>query len=52
MATYECNKCRISVKATCEKCDVTLVNGKLELNNGSNVQILKFTNGYGKIKSS
>ena len=51
MATYECNKCGMSVNATCGKCDETLVNDNLELNNGSNVQISKCPNGHGKIKS-
>ena len=51
MATYECNKCGMSVNATCGKCNETLVNDNLELNNGSNVQISKCPNGHGKIKS-
>ena len=51
MATYECNKCGMSVNATCGKCDETLVNDNLELDNGSNVQISKCPNGHGEIKS-
>ena len=51
MATYECNKCGMSVNATCGKCNETLVNDYLELDNGSNVQISKCPNGHGKIKS-
>tara|TARA_Y100000022_G_scaffold39561_1_gene32555 strand:+ start:104 stop:295 length:192 start_codon:yes stop_codon:yes gene_type:complete len=51
MATYECNKCGMSVNATCGKCNETLVNDNLELDNGSNVQISKCPNGHGKIKS-
>ena len=51
MATYECNKCGMSVNATCGKCDEPLVNDTLELDNGSNVQISKCSNGHGKIKS-
>ena len=51
MATYECNKCGMSVNATCGKCDETLVNDNLELDNGSNVQISKCPNRHGKIKS-
>ena len=51
MATCECNKCEMSVNATCGKCDATLVNDHLELENGSNVQISKCPNGHGKIKS-
>ena len=37
MATYECNKCGMSVNATCGKCDETLKNDTLKLDNGSNV---------------
>ena len=51
MATYECNKCGMSVNATYGKCDETLINDSLELDNGSNVQISKCPNGHGKIKS-
>ena len=51
MATYECNKCGMSVNATCGTCDETLINDTLELDNGSNVQISKCPNGHGKIKS-
>ena len=51
MATYECNQCGMSVNATCGKCDETLINDTLELDNGSNVQISKCPNDHGKIKS-
>ena len=51
MATYECNRCGMSVNATCGKCDETLINDTLELDNGSNVQISKCPNDHGKIKS-
>ena len=51
MATYECNKCGMSVNATCGKCDETSINDTLELDNGSNVQISKCPNDHGKIKS-
>ena len=51
MATYECNKCGMSVNATCGKCDETLINDTLKLDNGSNVQISKCPNDHGKIKS-
>ena len=51
MATYECNKCGMSVNATCGKCDETLINDTLELDNGSNIQISKCPNDHGKIKS-
>ena len=45
------NKCGMSVNATCGKCDETLINDTLELDNGSNVQISKCPNDHGKIKS-
>ena len=51
MTTYECNKCGMFVNATCGKCDETLVNNNLELDNISNVQISKCPNDYCKIKS-
>ena len=38
MATYECNKCGMSVNATCRKCDEKLLKDMLEVENGS-VQI-------------
>ena len=50
MATYECNKCGMSVNATCGKCDAKLSNDTLEIENGL-VQISKCPNGHGKIKS-
>jgi hypothetical protein len=50
MATYECNKCGMSVIATCRKCDKKLLNDTLEVANGS-VQISKCPNVNGKIKS-
>ena len=49
MATYECNKCGMSVNATCGKCDENLLNDTLKVKNGS-VQISKCPNGHGKIK--
>ena len=51
MATYECDKCGMSVNATCGKCDDVLINDTLDLDNGSSVQISKCPNGHGKIKS-
>ncbi len=48
MATYECNKCGMSVNATCGKCDAKLLNDTLEIENSS-VQISKCPNGHGKI---
>ena len=49
MATYECNKCGMSVNATCRKCDAKLLNDTLEIENGL-VQISKCPNGHGRIK--
>ena len=51
MATYACNKCEMAVNASCAKCDVTLVDDILELGNGNKVQIAKYPNCAGKIKS-
>ena len=42
---------KMSINATCGKCDENLVNNNLELDNGSNVQFSKCPNGPGKIKS-
>ena len=51
MATYECEKCGMSVNATCGHCDTALENDTLELPDGNKVQISKCPNGHGKIKS-
>ena len=51
MATYECEKCGMSVNATCGKCDESLINDTLNLDNGSSVQISKCPECEGKIKS-
>jgi hypothetical protein len=51
MSTYECNKCGMSVNATCGKCNTPLVNGNLKLDNGTSVQISECPNQHGKIKS-
>ena len=51
MATYECSKCGMSVNATCGKCDAPLVDDMLKLDDGSEVQISKYPNDHGKIKS-
>jgi len=51
MATYECEKCGMSVNATCGKCDAPLENDMLELPDGREVQISKCPNDHGKIKS-
>ena len=51
MHTYECDKCGMSVNATCGKCDTPLVNDHLVLDDGSSVQISKCPSCLGKIKS-
>ena len=51
MATYKCNKCGMSVNATCGTCNTLLVNDELKLENGASVQVSKCPNGHGKIKS-
>lgn len=50
MATYECEKCGMSVNATCGHCGAELENDTLEVG-GNEVQISKCPNGHGKIKS-
>ena len=51
MATYECNKCGMSVNTTCAKGDAPLENDMLNIDNGTQVQISKCPNEHGKIKS-
>ena len=51
MAKYECNSCGMSVNTSCGNCDTDLVNGSLELEDGSTVQIAEGPEGGGKIKS-
>lgn len=51
MATYECEKCGMSVNATCGKCDALLVNGSVTLPDGAEVQVSKCPNDHGMIKS-
>lgn len=51
MTTYSCNQCGMSVKASRGSCDEPLVNGMLELEDGSSVQISECPKGCGKIKS-
>ena len=51
MATYECNKCGMSVNTSCAKCDAPLENDMLNIDNGTQVQISKCPNEHGKIKS-
>ena len=47
MATYTCDKCNMSVNATCGHCDAPLQNDDLSLPNGQVVQISKCPNGHG-----
>ena len=51
METYKCDKCGMTINATCGKCDAPLVNDVLKLDDGREVQISKCPNGHGKIKS-
>ena len=51
MATYKCEKCDMSVNASCGHCDAALENDTLTLDSGAEVQISKCPNGHGKIKS-
>ena len=51
MATYECSQCGMADNATCAKCDAPLVNDTLKLDDGSEVQVSKWPNGHGMIKS-
>ena len=51
MATYECSICGMSVNATCGKCNKPLVDDILKKDDGSEVQVSKFPNDHGKIKS-
>ena len=51
MATYECDNCGMAVNAACAKCDEPLVDDILTLDDGTEVQISKCPNDYGKIKS-
>ncbi|MEC7877924.1 MAG: hypothetical protein VX499_03065 [Bacteroidota bacterium] len=51
METYKCEKCGMSVNASCAKCDEPLVNGYITINDGSKVQVSKCPKCEGKIKS-
>ena len=51
MATYECEKCGMSVNATCAKCNEPLVNDNINKDDGTTVQVSKCPNDRGKIKS-
>ena len=51
MPTYACDKCGMTVNASCGKCDKPLVNEVLTKGDGSTVQVSKCPEGHGKIKS-
>jgi len=51
MATYSCDKCNMSVNASCARCDTPLVNDELTKADGSKVQVSKCPECLGKIKS-
>ena len=51
MATYKCDKCGMSVNASCGACDTPLVDASLTLDDGTKVQISECPKGCGKIKS-
>ena len=51
MYTYECEKCGMSVNASCGKCDTPLENDHLTLDDGTTVQISKCPSCLGKINS-
>lgn len=49
MATYECEKCGMAVNITCAKCNAELVDGVLELEDGTKIAVSECPNGCGKI---
>ena len=56
MAFYKCEKCGMSVNASCGECNEPLVNGMLDMDDGSQVQVStcqvsSCPNEHGKIKS-
>jgi len=51
METYVCNKCGMAVNASCAKCNEPLINSKLLLEDGTEIQISKCPKCEGKIKS-
>ena len=42
METYKCDKCGMTVNATCGKCDAPLVNDVLKLDDGREVQRFEY----------
>ena len=56
MSIYKCNECGMSVKTSCGECNTPLVDGTLDLDDGSQVKISQCQeadciNYNGKIKS-
>ncbi|MDG1058568.1 MAG: hypothetical protein P8O94_05020 [Flavobacteriaceae bacterium] len=51
METYKCEQCGMAVIASCATCNEPLVNGMLQLEDGSSVQISQCPKCEGKIKS-
>ena len=51
MATYECEVCGMSVNTSCGKCDASLEDGSITLDDGTDVQVSKCPNDHGMIKS-
>ena len=51
METYKCDKCGMSVNASCAKCNEPLVNGNITIDEGSTVQVSKCPECEGMIKS-
>jgi hypothetical protein len=39
MSVYKCNECGMSVKTSCGECNTPLVDGELDLDDGSSVKI-------------
>lgn len=51
METYKCDKCGMSVNASCGKCGIPLENSHISLEGGAQVQVSKCPSCEGKIKS-
>jgi len=51
METYKCEKCGMSVNASCGKCGIPLKNSHINLEDGTQVQVSKCPSCEGKIKS-
>ena len=51
METYKCDKCGMSVNASCGKCGIPLENSHINLEDGAQVQVSKCPSCKGKIKS-